>query len=188
VPSRERNGGTQFLSAETFAARTARGRVGILDLKAAVGEGIDIIEFGTRDVKSAFGIDDYFDAGAFDEDVAIGGSVLQIHFVLEAAATAADYRDAQNAVGPILALQKRADLAGGVGGDFHQSLVADPEVGASRSSSLRFSHHALLLYGPVGIGQLNDSSRKQSDRRHLALKGLAPILQASAKDSRNAAC
>jgi hypothetical protein len=43
-----------------------------------------------------------------------------------------------------LALEKRADFARGVGGDFHQTLVTNPEIGASRSSSLQFSHHCAV--------------------------------------------
>jgi hypothetical protein len=103
-----------FLGAKTFAAGTARRRVRIFYFEAAIGEGVDVVEFGTGDVESAFGIDDDADAGALDKDVAVGGTILEIHFILEAAATAANDRDAQNALRSILPLQKRADLARGV--------------------------------------------------------------------------
>jgi hypothetical protein len=129
------------LGAEGFAAGAAGGGVWVFDFEAAVGEGVDVVEFGAGDVEGAFGIDDDADAGAFDEDVAVGRGVLEIHFVLKAAAAAADDGDAKDAVGAILTLEEGADFAGGVGGDFHKALVADSEVRTRGRSGLCFGHH-----------------------------------------------
>ncbi len=99
--------------AKTFAAGTGGGGVGVGDFEAATLEGIGVIEFGTSDVEGAFGIDHDADAGGFDENVAIGGGILEVHFVLEAGAAAADNRDAEDALRPALALQERGNFLSG---------------------------------------------------------------------------
>ena len=87
--------------------------LGFLHLETAVLQGIHEIQFAARDVERALGVHHHADAAAFDQDVAAGRLVLQIHFVLQARAAAADDGHAQDAVGPALLLQKRTDLLGG---------------------------------------------------------------------------
>jgi hypothetical protein len=136
---------TTNLRAETFAAGATGRGVGVFYFETAVGKGVDVIQFGAGDVESAFGIDHDSDAGAFDKDIAIGRAVLQIHFVLQPAAAAANHGHPQHAIGAILPLQKRAHLARGILSHFHQTLVADPKVRAGGGSGLRFCHHPSIV-------------------------------------------
>ncbi len=50
----------------------------------------------------------------------LGGLVLEVHFVLEAGAAAADDGDAQDTVGASLFAEEAADFLGGAGTDFDQ--------------------------------------------------------------------
>ena len=60
-----------------------------------------------------------------DEDVAIGRSIDQIHFVLQAGTTATDHRDAQRALRPALFFEERNQFARRVFGHLDQALIAD---------------------------------------------------------------
>jgi hypothetical protein len=70
--------------------------VGVLDLEPAALKGIDVVEFGPGDIKGALGIDDHLHAGGLNQDVAILGSILEVHLVLQPGATAADDRNPQH--------------------------------------------------------------------------------------------
>ena len=104
---------------------------GIL-FEAAV-ERIEVIEFAAGDVEGAFGVNDDADAGGFDEDVAVGGGVLEIHFVLQAGAAAADDGYAQHAIGAALLGEKGVHLVCGAGSKFDEAFIAGAESwGGSR--------------------------------------------------------
>ena len=62
----ERVGHGGISGGEAFAARAAGGGVGILDFKSAIGEDVEVVEFGAGDVEGALGIHDDANAGAFD--------------------------------------------------------------------------------------------------------------------------
>src|ERR1051326_3884364 len=115
-------------SAEAFAARTTRRRVGILDLESAVLQRVDVVQFAPGHVKGALRIDHHPDAAGFHEDIAAGRAVLQIHLVLQTGAAAADHGHAQNALGPALFAEERIDLPGCVGRDFDEPLVANAKA------------------------------------------------------------
>ncbi len=133
------------LRAETLAAGTGTGGVRIADFEAAFLQSIYKVQFAAGHIKSALGIDDHTDAAAFNEDIAIGRLILQIHLVLQTRATAADDRDAQHAIGPALFLQKGTDFLRRRRANLDQALVADSKVGGRGGigRSLSSSNHAL---------------------------------------------
>ena len=97
--------------AETLAARATGGSIWILDLESSV-EGIEVVQLASGDIKGAFGIDNNSDPGGFDQDVAIGGTILEIHFILQAGTAAADNGDAEHSSGTALFGEQGSDLAG----------------------------------------------------------------------------
>jgi hypothetical protein len=114
--------------AETFAAGTTRRGVGIFHFEAAVLQGLDVIQFAAGDVKRAFGIHDDAHAAAFDQDVAVRGIVLQVHFVLQTGAAAADDGHAQYAIRTTLFCQKRRNFARRVFRQFNEPFIADAKI------------------------------------------------------------
>ena len=71
--------------------------LGFVDLEPAF-EGIEVIELASGDIESAFGIDDDPHAGSFDQDIARGRAILEIHLILQPGTTAADDRHPQNSL------------------------------------------------------------------------------------------
>src|SRR5882724_913593 len=90
-----------YSRAKTFAAGATGGGVRVLHFEAAL-QRIEIIQFTAGDVERALGIHHHTDTAGFDEEIAVGRAVLQIHFILQTGATAADNRDAEHAIGAIL--------------------------------------------------------------------------------------
>ncbi len=84
----------RFLGAEAFTARAACGGIRVVDFETAVLEGFDKIEFRSRYIERAFGIDDDTNARRFDHDIAIGGRILEVHLVLESGTASANNGDA----------------------------------------------------------------------------------------------
>ena len=126
-----------ILRAEALAAGTGRRGVGIFHLEPAV-QRIEVIQFAAGDVERALGVHHHAHAAGFDQDVAIGRAVLQIHLVLQTGATAADDRHAQHAVGPALLGQQRRDLLRRAGRELDQPLVADAEIRLDVTGFVRF--------------------------------------------------
>jgi hypothetical protein len=120
-----------FSRAKTLAAGTARGGVGIFHLEAAV-ERADVIQFAAGDVKCAFGINDHAHAAALYKDVAVRRIVLQIHFVLQPGAAAADDRHAQHAVRAALLGEQRRNFLRRARCEFDEPLVANAKIRRGR--------------------------------------------------------
>ncbi len=114
--------------AETFAAGTTAGRVGILHLEAAALESFNVIQFASADIERAFRINDHFDAAGFNEDIAIRRAILQVHFVLQPGAATAHNRDTEYTFWTPLFGQQRADFLRGAGCDANEAFVANAKV------------------------------------------------------------
>src|SRR5260370_34678484 len=127
--------------AETLAARATGRGIGILHLEAALQQRLHIVQLAAGHVERALGIDHHLDTGAFDQNVARGRAILQVHFVLQSRTAAADHRDAQHAALPTLAGQQRAQLPSGVGRQFDEPLIADAEAGRYASLVCGGCHH-----------------------------------------------
>jgi len=112
-----------------------------LALEAAVLQRLDVIQFAAGDVKRALGIHDHAHAAAFHEDVAAGRAVLQIHFVLQAGAAAADHRHAQHATGPALLGEQCGNLLRGAGRQFDQTFIASAEIRRGRWFAGKVGNH-----------------------------------------------
>lgn len=110
---------------EAFAAGAVGDGVGVGDFKAAFLKVVTEINFGAADKEGGFGVNDDPDAAGFDKDVAVGGAVDEVHFVLEAGATAAKDGDAEGAVGALLAGEEAGEAGGGLFGEFDEALIAD---------------------------------------------------------------
>src|SRR5260370_34778343 len=59
------------LSAEALAAGATAGRVGIRHLEPAPLKRFDVVQFAAAHVKRALGIDDHFNAGALNKNIAV---------------------------------------------------------------------------------------------------------------------
>ena len=134
-----------MLRAETLAAGTGAGGVGIADFETAFLQSIHKVQLAASHIEGALGIHDDADAAAFDEDVAIRRLILQIHLVLQTRATATDDRYAQDTIGPALLLQKGTDFLRRRRANFDQALIADPKVSGRgrRGGGLSGSNHAV---------------------------------------------
>lgn len=136
--------------AETFAAGTACRGVGISHLESAV-QRVEIIQLATRYIQRTFGIHHHAHATAFDENVAIGRVILQIHLVLQTGATATDHRHAQHAMGTALFRQQCRHFLRRAGREFDQTFIAHTEIrlgglGLGRSCN-HSSPHKLAVAG-----------------------------------------
>jgi len=102
-----------------------RHRIRVRDLESAFLQVVAVIQKGAADEEGAFRIDHDADVRGLNHDVAIGGPIDEIHFVLQAGAPPADDRHAQCARGAPLFLQERIQLFRGVLGDFDETLVTN---------------------------------------------------------------
>ena len=125
-PAGEEDTGRQQdgLRAKALSTRARTGGIRVFNLEAPILERVDVIQLRPCYVKRAFGIDNHFDPAALDQKVAVGRLILQIHFVLEARATAANHRHAQNAARTTLLGQQRAHFFSGAGGKLNQALIS----------------------------------------------------------------
>ena len=121
------------LSAEAFAAGTARRRIRILHLEPAFLQCVDIIQLAAGYIESALRVDNDLNAAAFDHNVAQSWRVLKVHLVLKARTTASHDRDAQYAARTALFGQQAGDLLRSVRRDLDQTLVAEPKPRDYRS-------------------------------------------------------
>ena len=110
---------------ETFTTGTMGDGVGVRDFEAAFLQIFAVIEDRTADEKRALGIDNQSDIGRRNHNVALLGSVHQVHGVLETGTTAADHSQAQRAVRITFLFKKRRQLSRRILGDLDQALVAD---------------------------------------------------------------
>ena len=133
--------------AETFAAGTGGGGVGVVDFETGIFEAGFVVQLAAGDVEGAFGVHHHADATAFDKDVTISGGVLQIHFVLQAAAATASDGHAQHALGSALALEQSGDFFGSGVGELHEAFVAGAIVHFGRGFSFAFAcEHGQEVY------------------------------------------
>ena len=102
-----------------------RNCVWIRNLKSALLQIFAIIEEGATNEERALGIDYHTHIFGLHHNVAIGGSVDQVHFVLQTGAAAANHGDTQGAVRSSLFLQQRDEFARGVFCHFDQTFVAN---------------------------------------------------------------
>jgi hypothetical protein len=121
--------GRQKLCAEAFSAGTAAGGIGVTDLEAGFLEGLDIIQLAAGDVENAFGIDDDSDSGAFDQDIAVRGTILEIHFVLESGASSAHDGYPEYAVGGAPFLEQVRHLTTCGWSDADDAFISDSVAG-----------------------------------------------------------
>src|ERR1043165_3208962 len=75
---------------EALAAGTMRDCVRVRDFEPALLEILAVIQQRSADEKRALGVDHYPDIGRFYENVAIRRAIVQVHFVLQSRATAAN--------------------------------------------------------------------------------------------------
>jgi len=127
-----------FSRAETFAAGTARRGVWVFHFETAV-ERVQIIQFAAGHIQRAFGIHHHAHAAAFDEDVPIRRRILQIHFILQTRAAAADDGHAQNAICAALFGQQRGNFARRIFCELDEPLIADAKIWLRR-----------ILFGDIG--------------------------------------
>ena len=83
------------------------------------------IEQRAANEKRTLGIDDDADILRLNKDVAVGGAIDKIHFILQAGTAATDYRHAQCALRPALFFEERDQFARRVFGHLDQALIAD---------------------------------------------------------------
>lgn len=160
--------------------------VGISDFESAGLQIVAKIEFRAADKKSAFGIDDHVDFAGSDENVAVGGAIDEVHFVLQTGAPAADYGDAECAVGAVLFGQQTGQARAGAFGDFDQFFVADfviyrgfHELGDFKRFGLgvpvvNFDEGIIGLMGPIFL---------RSAKKRRAGYGTPPVFNLTSKKS-----
>jgi len=100
-------------------------RIWIGHLESSFLEIFAEIEDRAAHEERAFRIDHHSHILGLDEDVSIGRAIDQIHFILQAGATAADHRHAQRAVGPPLFLQEGSEFTRRGFRHPNEALVAD---------------------------------------------------------------
>jgi hypothetical protein len=100
------------LGGKTFPAGAVGHGIGIGHLEATLLKVIAVIQLGSAHEEGALGIDHDVHSLRGDKDVARLGPVDEIHFVLEAGATASDHGDTQRAVGPSLFGEQRGESVG----------------------------------------------------------------------------
>jgi hypothetical protein len=110
---------------EAFATGAGDDGIRVAHLEAALLEIVGKIEFAPADEKSAFRVDDDIDSVAGNKDVAVTGTVNQVHLVLQARAPAPDNSNAEAAVRPALALKEATQVGRGTIQDLHQLFIAD---------------------------------------------------------------
>ena len=132
--------------AETFAAGTGGGGVGIVDLETRFLQTALIIQLATGDIQRALGIHHHAHAPALHENVAISRAILQIHFILQTTAAAAHHRHAQDAIRAALALEQGGYFIRRARGQLHEAFVAravlDVATGFSFASTCK--HDGIL--------------------------------------------
>src|ERR1043166_8653167 len=79
----DREGRSNRSCSEALAAGTMGDRIRIGDLEAAFLEVVAVIQEGTAHEKRTLGIDHDADIGRLHHDVAISGTIHQIHFILQ---------------------------------------------------------------------------------------------------------
>ena len=119
---------SETLGAETFTARAMRGGFRIGDLKAAFLKIVTVIEQRTGHKLGTLGVHHHINVAGADENVAVGRTVDEIHFILQTGATAADNGQTQGAIWTSLTGQQRAQLLRGLLGNFAKLFVADDDL------------------------------------------------------------
>ena len=157
------------LRAEALPAGTACGCVWIGNLEPALLQRVTVVEFGSRHIQGAFGVDDHLDACRFHKDVPGRGLILQIHFVLKTRASATDHGDPQDTSGPPLFGEQGLDFRRGVLGYLDQPFVADAERGRCAWWFGTGCNHSFVGYEPIPAGGMRQSP-------NLRLANLRPAL------------
>ena len=114
---------------ETLAAGAGDDGVGVFDFEAAALQVVAVIELAAGDEERALGINDNAHIGGGDHDVAVRGSIDEVHLVLQAGAAATDDGDAQRTVvGAALLAQQALEARGGTRKNFDELFAADFDV------------------------------------------------------------
>lgn len=113
------------LDSEAFATGAMRDGVRVRNFEAAFLQIFAVIEDRAANEKRALRIDNQPYVGRWNHDVALFGSVHQIHCVLQTGATAADHSQPKRAVRVTFLFKKRRQFARRILGDLDQPLVAD---------------------------------------------------------------
>lgn len=100
-------GGRNALRRKALAAGAVRSRIRVRYFESAFLQIVAVIEYGAADKQRALRIDHDANSLRIDEDIAVRGTIDQIHFVLKARAAASDYRDSKRTIDAALALQQR---------------------------------------------------------------------------------
>ena len=112
------------LSGKALSARAMRHGIRIRNLEAPLLEIVAEIQFGPADEKRALRIDHHVYLIRLHKDIAVGGSIDQIHLILQSRASAADHRNPQGALRTTLPLKQGTQLRARCVTDANQSLVA----------------------------------------------------------------
>ena len=116
------------LCAKAFSTG-ARGRgVGIMDFEPGSLKRVHVVQFRAGDVEDAFGVDDDFGIFTDDQDITGGGFVLQVYFVLQAGASAADDGYPQNTIRASLAFEQGMDFVRGILSHADNAFITDAVV------------------------------------------------------------
>ena len=110
---------------ETLAARAMRDRIRVGDFETAFLQVFAVIEDRTADEECALWIDNQTHVGGWNKNVAVLGTVHQVHGVLQARASTPDHGQTQGAVWISFLFEQRRQFARRGLGDFDQAFVAD---------------------------------------------------------------
>jgi hypothetical protein len=105
-----------------------RDRVRVGDFEAALLQVFAEIENRTAHKEGAFWIDHDAHVARFNEDIAVGRAIDEVHFVLQPGTTAADHRHPQRALRASLLLQKRREFVGSLLRYPDKALIANFEL------------------------------------------------------------
>ena len=102
-----------------------RDRVGVGDLEPAFLQVVAIIEERSADKKGTLWINDHADIGRLHHDVAVRGTIDEVHFVLQTRAAAANHGDAESTGRASLFFQERIQFPRSVLRDLDETFIAD---------------------------------------------------------------
>ena len=119
-------------------------RIRIRYFESAYLQVVAVIQERSAHKKRAIGIDHDPDIGRLHHDVAIGGTIHEIHFVLQSGAASANYRHSQGPRRATLLFQERIEFARGVLGYLNKPLVTNLVIDSSGWGGC-FGHRETLV-------------------------------------------
>src|SRR6267143_2757547 len=120
VRAADREGRSNRSCSEALAAGTMGDRIRIRYFESSFLQVIAVIQERSAHKKRTLRIDDHANIRRLDHDVAIRGTVHEIHFILQSGAAAADHGYAEGSCGPALLFQERIEFARRVLGHFDE--------------------------------------------------------------------